>query len=250
MFRLNGKTAIVSGASQGIGQGIAQVLAEAGAHVFLCDIKDEAGEQAAATLRENGFAATYQRADVTRPQDTAAVASAALSQTGRVDIVVNNASCTTGEQHRFDEATDAEWQMNIEIGLLGTRNLTVACLPAMMKQQSGSIIVISSAQGLVGCPASGPYSVIKTAQVGFVRSAAYDYAKHNIRVNAICPGPITVWYSPKEGSPGYDFQIQSTLLGRRGEPRDIGYAALYLASDEANYVTGAVLPVDGGWTAK
>jgi NAD(P)-dependent dehydrogenase (short-subunit alcohol dehydrogenase family) len=132
---------------------------------------------------------------------------------------------------------------------MGTQNLTRAVLPWMIRQKRGSILITSSIQGMVACPNSISYSTVKAGLIGFARSAACDYGKYNIRVNALCPGPIRVGYSPPPGSPGHTYQISNTFLGRVGEPREIGMAALFLASDESSFITGAVLPVDGGWTA-
>jgi NAD(P)-dependent dehydrogenase (short-subunit alcohol dehydrogenase family) len=119
----------------------------------------------------------------------------------------------------------------------------------MIRQKRGSIIVTSSIQGMVACPNSVSYTTVKAGLIGFARSAACDYGKHNVRVNVLSPGPIRVAYSPKAGEEGYKYQIQNTFLGRQGEPVEVASAALFLASDESSYVTGAVLPVDGGWTA-
>lgn len=249
MFSLAGKTALVSGAAQGIGRGIAEILAEAGAHVFLCDVDDEKGQLAAEAISAAGRRASYIHADVSQSSHVERVTSDAVQQTGRIDVVCCNAAYTVGNQSDLLNGTDEEWQANIQVSLLGSRNLIRSALPAMLRQQSGSIIVISSTQAIAACPGTAAYTSVKAAQLGLVRSVAADYGKYNIRSNGICPGPITVRYSPEIGSEGHQFQISHTALGRRGEPRDIGYAALFLASDEAAYVTGAVLPVDGGWTA-
>ena len=102
---------------------------------------------------------------------------------------------------------------------------------------------------MVACPNSASYTTAKAGLIGFARSAACDFGKHNVRVNVISPGPIRVHYSPKPGEPGYDYQVNNTFLGRQGETIEVANAALFLASDESSYVTGAVIPVDGGWTA-
>jgi NAD(P)-dependent dehydrogenase (short-subunit alcohol dehydrogenase family) len=119
----------------------------------------------------------------------------------------------------------------------------------MVAQKSGSIINISSIQGLVGGRNSAAYTTIKHALIGFTRSVAYDYGPQNIRCNAICPGAIRTRISPPPGSELHQRQVSKTFLGRVGEPHEVGAAAVFLASDEASYITGAVLAVDGGWTA-
>jgi NAD(P)-dependent dehydrogenase (short-subunit alcohol dehydrogenase family) len=134
--------------------------------------------------------------------------------------------------------------------VLGTNHCTRAVLPYMLQQRAGSIINIVSIQAMVGCPTSVAYTAAKSALLGFTLSAAYDYGPHNVRVNALCPGPIQTRISPKAGDPHYQWQCDQTLLGRVGQPSEVAWAAVFLASDESSYITGANLPVDGGWTAK
>jgi len=250
VFSLSGKTVLVTGAAQGIGYGIAEVAAEAGAHVFTCDLDVVTGEAAAAELREAGRQVQFRAADVSSRKQVQDFIDFAVAATGRIDSLINNAAFTTGPQNNVVGATDQEWERNFRIALMGTQYCTQAVLPHMMQQRSGSILVISSVQALAACPDSTAYTSIKAAQLGFVRSAAHDYGKHNIRVNAICPGPIKVGYSPQQGSPALEWQISRTMLGRVGLSREIGYAAAFLASDESSYITGATIPVDGGWSAK
>jgi len=135
------------------------------------------------------------------------------------------------------------------VTLLGTQNCTRAAMPYMLRQKSGSVINISSVQGIAAARNSVAYTSIKHALVGFTRSVAYDYGPENIRVNAICPGAIRTRTSPPIGSELHQRQISKTFLGRTGEVDEIAWAALFLASDAASYVTGVALPVDGGWTA-
>jgi NAD(P)-dependent dehydrogenase (short-subunit alcohol dehydrogenase family) len=120
----------------------------------------------------------------------------------------------------------------------------------MMRQQKGSIVNIASIQGVAGCPTSVAYTATKAALLGFTLSAAYDYGQYNIRVNAINPGPIQTRISPKPGEDAYKWQCGMTVMGRVGCPKEVAYAALFLASDEASFITGATLAVDGGWTSK
>lgn len=239
MQRLKNKTAVVTGGAHGIGRAITECFAKEGAAVFVLDVDKKAG---VACAKEIG--ATFVACDVS---SSAAVARA-IKKAGRVDVLCNNAAYI-GQWHNAAEATDAEWDACYRVSLMGTEYCTRAVLPQMVKQKSGAIINISSIQGLVGGHNSAAYTTIKHALIGFTRSVAYDYGAHNIRCNAICPGAIRTRISPEPGSELHQRQVSKTFLGRVGEPREIGAAAVFLASDEASYITGAVLAVDGGWTA-
>jgi NAD(P)-dependent dehydrogenase (short-subunit alcohol dehydrogenase family) len=186
---------------------------------------------------------------VSAGEDVARAVVKASEWTGDIDILCNNAAYL-GEFHGVLDATDEEWNRCFQVAVMGAQRFTQAVLPSMIRRQRGSIVNIASIQALAGCPTSVAYTATKSALLGFTLSAAYDYGPHNIRVNAINPGPIQTRISPKPGEPHYDWQCGMTVMGRVGYPREVAYAALFLASDEASYITGAVLPVDGGWTAK
>jgi NAD(P)-dependent dehydrogenase (short-subunit alcohol dehydrogenase family) len=151
--------------------------------------------------------------------------------------------------HDVLSATDQEWDRCLLVALKGTNNYTREVLPWMLKAQRGSIIIVASIQGLVACPASTAYTFVKTGLIGYSRSVACDYGEFNIRVNALCPGPIQTRIAPKPGESGYELGINRTLLRRFGQPREVAQAAVFLGSDESSYVTGSCLVVDGGWTA-
>ncbi len=249
MKRLDGRIVLVTGAAHGIGRAISECFAEEGAHVTLMDVDAAAGEAAAAGIRARGGAARFCAADVSKIADVERAVSDAAGDAGRIDVLCNNAAYL-GEFHAVLESTSEEWEKCIHVALLGTHNVTQRVLPYMIRRRQGSIVNIVSIQALVGCPTSVAYTATKAGLIGYTLSAAYDYGPHNVRVNALCPGPIQTRISPAPGEPHYEWQRGQTMLGRVGTTREVATAALFLASDDAAYVTGAVLPVDGGWTAK
>jgi NAD(P)-dependent dehydrogenase (short-subunit alcohol dehydrogenase family) len=248
-MRLSGKTAIVTGAAHGIGKAIAELFAEQGAGLLVADIDDAAGEATAAAIRGSGGRCEFMHVDVAdERQVSAAVQQAVKIGNGRIDVLCNNASYLA-PWHDVVAAPREEWDQCFQTALMGSAHFLREVLPLMIARRSGSVVNIASIQGIVGARSSAVYTSIKHALVGLTRSAAYDYAPHGIRINAICPGAIATRIAPPPGSELYERQISKTPLGRIGQPREVAYAALFLASDEASYITGAVLPVDGGWTA-
>lgn len=248
MERLKGKVAIISGAAHGIGRATSQTFAEEGAWVLVTDIDEEAGQQTVTAIRQRGGEAEFCRVDIGSPDEVQRAVRIGSDRFGRIDILFNNAAYIS-EWHGVLEATTDEWHKCLHVTVLGTQYFTRAVLPWMIPHNRGSIIITSSVQGMVASPNSVTYTTAKAGLIGFTKSVARDYGKYNVRANAICPGPIRVRYSPTPGQPAHTRQIENTFLGRVGEPREVAYAALFLASDESSYVTGSVLTVDGGWTA-
>jgi NAD(P)-dependent dehydrogenase (short-subunit alcohol dehydrogenase family) len=248
MKRLENKIAIVSGAANGIGRAISEIFAEEGAWVLVTDMDGSGAESVAAEIRDKGGKAESDRVDIRNSEEIIQAVKFVSDKFGRIDILVNNAAYI-GQWHDVLDATEEEWAGCLQGTMLGTQNFTKAVLPWMIPNKRGSIIVTSSIQGMVACANSVSYTTVKAGLIGFAQSAACDYGKHNVRVNVIAPGPIKVGYSPQPGHPAHTYQINNTFLGRVGQPREVANAALFLASDDSSYVTGAILPVDGGWTA-
>jgi NAD(P)-dependent dehydrogenase (short-subunit alcohol dehydrogenase family) len=246
--RLKDRIAIVSGGAQGIGQAICHALADEGAWVLVTDIKADGAEETAAAIRSAGGQAESARVDIGNYDEIRSAVKRVSDRFGRVDILCNNAAYI-GVWHDVLNATVEEWEGCLRATLMGTQEFTRAVLPWMIPQQRGSILITSSVMGMVAFPDAISYSSVKAGLLGFARCAACDYGKHNIRVNVIAPGVIRVHYSPKPGEPLHDFHINNTMLRRQGDVREIAKTAAFLASDDASYITGAIIPVDGGWTA-
>jgi NAD(P)-dependent dehydrogenase (short-subunit alcohol dehydrogenase family) len=246
--RLKDRVAIVTGAAHGIGEAIALRLAEDGAWVLVTDIDGEGAFKVAEEIGHRGGQADSYTVDIGKPEQIELAVRKVVEQFGRIDVLCNNAAFI-GEWHEVLNATDEEWSGCLNTTILGTQNLTRAVLPSMIAQKRGSIIITGSVMGQVGFPNAVSYSTAKAGLNGFMRSAAYDYGKYNVRVNLISPGTIRVGYSPEPGDPWHEWQISRTFLGRQGEPVEIANAAAFLASDESSYITGAIIPVDGGWSA-
>jgi NAD(P)-dependent dehydrogenase (short-subunit alcohol dehydrogenase family) len=248
MPRLANKVSIVTGAAHGIGRAIAEMFAVEGAWVLAVDLDGDEGNSVVEAIRSSGGQASFAAADVTSVDDVERAIKLASKHAGRIDILVNNVA-HLGDWLDVEQATAEQWQHNFSTTLMGAVHFTRGVLPWMLPQKIGSIVNISSMQGLVAGRSAAAYTTMKHALIGLTRSTAVDFGPKGIRANAICPGPIRTRISPALGSEMHQRQLSKTMLARTGEPSEVAWAAVFLASDESSYITGAAIPVDGGWTA-
>lgn len=241
MFDLTGKSALVTGASGGIGAEIARALHGAGATVALSGTRTEPLEALAASLGSRAHVLPCNLSDAAAVE---ALPKAAVAAMGSVDILVNNAGIT--RDNLFMRMSDEEWLSVLEVNLTSTFRLCRGVLRGMMKARWGRIINISSVVGATGNPGQGNYAASKAGVVGMSKSLAAEVASRNITVNCIAPGFITTAMTDKLNDEQKARILTQVPAGRMGEAAEIGAAALYLASAEAGYVTGAVLHVNGG----
>jgi 3-oxoacyl-[acyl-carrier protein] reductase len=242
---LSGRSVIVTGASKGIGKGMARVFAGKGAKVLLAARDLAQAEAAAAEICSTGGIASAVAADVSNPEDCARMAAAAVERHGGIDIVCCNAGIFPAA--RLGQMTAADWDQVLDINLKGTFLTVHACLAGLKARGKGRIVVTSSITGpITGYPGWSHYAASKAGQLGFVRTAAIELAPHNITVNAVLPGNILTEGVEALGAE-YIARMTSAIPQRRlGSVEDVAYAALFLASDEAGFISGQTIVVDGG----
>jgi NAD(P)-dependent dehydrogenase (short-subunit alcohol dehydrogenase family) len=252
MGRLDRKVALVTGAASGIGAACAARFAAEGAVIAGVDLAKPAGGSWDEVVRLAPRSLFRDGVDVRSDAAVKEAVDAALRALGRIDVLVNAAGVGSGGS-RAHELPEAEWDRVLDINLKGSFLVSKHVLPAMLAQRAGSVIHLASVEGLEGMSRSLAYNASKGGVVLLTKNMALDYAKDGIRVNCLCPGlietPLTSALRVPEGKPILD-QMQSWhAMGRVGRPEEVAGAALFLASDDASFVTGHALVVDGGWTA-
>jgi len=253
MFDLTGKIALITGAASGIGEAIARAFAEAHAHVYIADRDKDNGVRVAKEIQSSGAKADFVHIDVADEPSCIAGAQALLSKHQHCDVLVNNAGIghvgtvltTSGED------LDRLYRVNVR----GIHHMSHALLPRMVERKDGSVINLASIGGIVAVRDRYAYCMTKFAVVGLTKSMALDLADSKVRVNCICPGRVETPFVQArlreypDPQKAYEEMAATQLLRRMGKPQEIAAAALYLASDEAAFVTGSALIIDGGWSA-
>ncbi len=245
-MRLENKTAIITGAGSGIGRETALLFAGEGAGVTIIGRTKEKIEKVCKEINGKGGKAICARADVTRREDMDGVVRKTIEEFGKIDILINNAGII--QDALVSRMTREQWNAVINVDLTGAFNCIQAVVETMIKQGSGVIINASSISGIYGNIGQINYASAKAGMIGLTKTLAKELGKKGIRVNAVAPGFTATPMTSAMPEKILEMMKQKNPLRRLGEPRDIAYAYLYLASDEARYVNGAVLCVDGGLT--
>jgi cyclopentanol dehydrogenase len=247
--RLADKVAVISGAARGMGASHARAMAQEGAAVVLSDLLDDLGEQVAQDIRDKGGRAVYLHADVTKADDWQQVYATAKTEFGRVTTVVNNAGIIGSMLGAADETEEA-WNKTVAINQTGVFLGMKYGVPLLREAGGGSIINVSSIWGVSGVGDYVAYQATKGAVRMMTKSAALSYAKEGIRANSICPGLILTEMALEEGEENNKALQDLTPMDRGADPSEVSGAVVFLASDEASYVTGTELAVDGGYLAQ
>jgi 2-keto-3-deoxy-L-fuconate dehydrogenase len=252
MFRLDGKTALVTGAGSGIGEAIAHTLAKAGAHVYVADRDTAGGARVAEAIRGDTGSAEFVELDVTDEAAIGRLAGSIDAKHGALDVLVNNAGI--GHVGTVVTTNGADMDRLYAVNVRGVFNTSKAFVTGMLARKSGVIVNIASIGGVLGIRDRLAYVTTKTAVVGLTKAMAMDHASEGIRVNCVCPGRVETPFVKArlreypDPEAAYREMAGTQAIGRMGRPDEIAAAVLYLSSDEAAFITGTPLLIDGGWS--
>jgi len=248
MGKLDGKVALITGAASGIGRATALLFAKEGARVAIADWAPEGGRETVKMIKEAGGEAIFIEADVSKAADAERMVKTTVDKYGRIDILFNNAGImgTFGSTARTPEE---KWDHIININLKGVFLGSKYAIPVMLNEGGGVVINTASSSGIDPIPYLPVYSASKGGVIALTKSMAMELGDKNIRVNCICPGGIQTNLAAASGVPGEHNLVPGQPLRRAGQPEEVAQIALYLASDDSSYVTGAAFVIDGGWTS-
>jgi NAD(P)-dependent dehydrogenase (short-subunit alcohol dehydrogenase family) len=250
MNGLQDSVAIVTGGSSGIGQAAAERFAAEGARVVVADIDTEGGTETVAAIEEAGGEATFVETDVAREGDNEAMVETAIEEYGGLDMAFNNAGIEGDTEATTDQSVD-NWERVIKVNLDSVFYGMRAEIPAMLADGGGAIVNTSSIAGLRGLPKATPYSASKHGVLGLTKTAAAEFGRSGVRVNAVCPGVIETPMVDRAGeeSDVLDRAVAASPMQRMGQPEEVGDAVVWLCSDEASFITGESLAIDGGYNS-
>ena len=246
MFKLKNKVAIVTGASKGIGRSIAQKISQAGAHTVCVSRSKDVLMDISKKISDDGFSASYYVCDVSKINNFKELIDDTVLKYNKVDILINNAGIT--KDNLIMRMSESDWDKVIDVNLKGVFNGIKSVSRQMMKQKYGRIINISSIVGLIGNPGQANYAASKAGVIGLGKAISKELASRNITVNSIAPGYIETDMVDNIQEEAKEALFKKIPLGRIGKPEEIAAAVLYLASDEASYITGQTIAIDGGMT--
>ena len=254
-MRLAGRVAIVTGGANGIGRAICKLFAEEGAKVVIADIDVVGGSESASDIESSGGDALFVPTDVSDQGEVKRMVDSAVDAYGTVDVLVSDAAAFVFG--KVEDVTDAEWQKVFGVNVIGAAHCVKHVLPVMRSASAGSIVIVASVSSFIAQPQFVPYNSSKGALLQLTRCLAMDLAPDNIRVNCVCPGAVLTDATERHraflGADKEEFleeAANASLLKRIADPREIAYGALFLASDESSFVTGAPLMMDGGITTQ